>query len=70
MYRLRNWISDGAKVINFSLGIDANDVYNASTIKQHASAIKDALEAARYQADSQVVLFFRPATKVMNSRGL
>ncbi len=63
-------ISDGAKVINFSLGIDANDVYNASTIKQHASAIKDALEAARYQAESQVVFVFSAGNESYEQPGI
>lgn len=67
---VKDVIDMGAKVVNFSLGVDLTADINASTIDRYTDQLDDYLDSVRYQIENNVVFVFPPAMKVRRSRAL
>ena len=55
---VKDVIDMGAKVVNFSLGVDSTADINASTIDRYADQLDDYLDSVRYQIENNVVFVF------------
>lgn len=55
---VKDVIDMGAKVVNFSLGVDSTADINASTINQHVNKLDDHIDSVRYQIENGVVFVF------------
>lgn len=55
---VKDVIDMGAKVVNFSLGVDSTPDMNASTINKHVNKLGDHIDSVRYQIENNVVFVF------------
>ncbi len=67
---VKDVIDMGAKVINFSLGIDSTPETNATSIQNYVPQLEDYIDSVRYQVEKNVVFVFAAGNEGQSQPGL